>query len=802
LPIIFYPSIVLLILGGLILGVLSAFTLRRSESSTIALPVLLGAATVWVLSAAAEHLVPTLEAKLLVSKIQYLGIVALPPASLCTVLAYVGREKWIGPFIALAFPCALLSWGAALTNDLHQGLWRDPELTSTGGMSLLSFSYGSVYWWIIGFCHIQLVVAMTLFFTSSWRSWQLQSTLVMLGFAAPWTANLLYLSGASPIEYLDITPFGLIVTGVCFTYSFHKVGSIFSTVLLANRDIVECIEDPIFVVDNRQRIVSANNSAHTVLGSHPLPAPIDTMLADQPELLHYLQQGPLSHQRDMELVQGSGKANFDVRPMDITDQQGSNLATVYVLRDVTLERERESMLEYLASTDPLTNLPNRRHFQELLSKALERSMRAGLHSALLSLDLDRFKMVNDNYGHPVGDDVLRQVAERLTSNLRFSDQMGSRSSGQDQMTVSRLGGDEFMILLPSIAEAADAAVVARRVIGALHAPFEVGTDKLQLGTSIGIALCPEDGDSPETMIRRSDQALTNAKNNQKGSFEFYNADLSTAEERRHVLEQALRRALDRDEFRMHYQPIRDTNTKALSGAEALVRWESAELGIVAPDEFIPVAEESGLIVRIGEVVLRSVCEQIAQWRERGLQVPTISVNLSARQLIDLTLQEQVERVFQETGVSGPDIEFELTEGSMLAENPRSELMLAWLQGLGTTLALDDFGTGYSSLGLLRRISFQRLKIDRSFVSGLGSEPEDERMVRGVIALAHRLDIDTIAEGVETEEQLAVLRSEGCNYIQGYLFGRPEAPERFERLLEPVGTATSPRSTDSSLTSKP
>ncbi|MFT4518498.1 MAG: diguanylate cyclase (GGDEF)-like protein [Halioglobus sp.] len=791
LPTVVYLAVALLIVGGLILGVLSAYTLRRSESSTIALPVLLGAATVWVLSAAAEHLVPTLESKLLISKVQYLGIVALPPASLCTVLAYAGREKWIGPFLTFAFPCALLSWGIALTNDLHQGLWRDLELTSTGGMTLVNFNYGPMYWWIIGFGHGQLVVALTMFFIHSWKSWQWQSTLVMLGFAAPWAANLLYLSGASPIQYLDITPFGLIVTGVCFAYSFHKVGSIFSTVLLANRDIVECIEDLIFVVDDRQRIVSANNSAQTILAAQPLPAPIDIMLAEQPELLHYLQQGLQSHQRDIELTQGSDKTSFDVRPMDVTDQQGSNLATVYVLRDVTLERERESMLKYLASTDPLTNLPNRRHFQDVLSKALTRTVQAGERAALLSLDLDRFKMVNDNYGHPVGDDVLRQVADRLTRNLRFSDQMGTRSSGQDQVTVSRLGGDEFMVLLPSVAEAADAAIVARRLIEALQAPFEVGTDTLQLGTSIGIALCPEDGDSPEALIRRSDQALTNAKNNQKGSFEFYNADLSSAEERRHVLEQALRRALNRDEFRMHYQPIRDAKTKELSGAEALIRWESAELGTVNPGEFIPVAEESGLIVKIGEAILLSVCAQISQWRERGLAVPTISVNLSARQLIDFSLQEQVERIFHETGVSGSDIQFELTEGSVLADNPRSEVMLAWLQGLGATLALDDFGTGYSSLSLLRRVRFQKLKIDQSFVNGLGAEPEDERLVRGVIALAQRLDIDTIAEGVETEEQLAILRSEGCNYIQGYLFGRPEAPEHFERLLKPAQATRSP-----------
>ena len=373
---VFYFAIALLIIGGLILGILTAVTWRRSETSTIALPVLLGAAMVWVLSAAAEHLMPALEAKILVSKVQYLGIVALSPAAVCTVLAYIGREKWIGPFLMFAFPTAIFCWGVALTNDLHHGLWRDVELTSSSGMSLLSLSYGPMFWVITVLSHGQLVVAMTLFFIYSWKNWQLQSTLVMLGFAAPWAANLLYVSGASPIAHLDITPFGLIVTGACFAYSFHAVGSIFSTVRVANRDIVECIEDLIFVVDDRQRIVSANNSAHTILAPHPLPAPIDILLAGQPNLLLYLQHGPTSHHRDIELEQGRDKTNFDVRPMAVTDQQGTNLATVYVLRDVTQERERESMLKFLASTDPLTNLPNRRHFQDVLSKALDRSMRA------------------------------------------------------------------------------------------------------------------------------------------------------------------------------------------------------------------------------------------------------------------------------------------------------------------------------------------------------------------------------------------------------------------------------------------
>jgi EAL domain-containing protein (putative c-di-GMP-specific phosphodiesterase class I) len=233
---------------------------------------------------------------------------------------------------------------------------------------------------------------------------------------------------------------------------------------------------------------------------------------------------------------------------------------------------------------------------------------------------------------------------------------------------------------------------------------------------------------------------------------------------------------------MHYQPIWGAQENQLCGAEALLRWESAELGTVSPGEFIPVAEESGLVIRIGEVVLRSVCEQIALWKKRGFELPVISINLSARQLIDINLRDQVEGVFRDTGVCGSEIEFELTEGSILTENPRVEETLNWLQEQGSTLALDDFGTGYSSLSHLRRFSFQKLKIDRSFVSGLGSSTGDEQLVRGVIALAQRLDIQTVAEGVETEQQLDILRGEGCDYIQGYLLGRPEPPESLERLF--------------------
>lgn len=873
---------------------------------------MLAAAALWVLAATAEHLVPTLAGKLLATKVQYLGILVLPAASLCTVLNYLGMDRWHRPLLMIAIPVALVCYAVIASNHIHHWVWPDIDLDITGTIPLLKLAHGPGFWVINSISHGQLFFAFALFFANSLKNWRVESLLVYLGFAAPWIANLIYLSGLSPVDYLDITPFGLIVTGICFTISFHGVGSIFSTVNLAHRDIVESIADLILVVDERKQILSANRSAREILADHPLPAPIDLLLANHPQLLRCLEDGPQTQHQDVELKIAGHMMTYDISAVHTVDSVRGNRATVYVLRDatsqrafesdlhrhrqqlrqvidliphpiyardaqgrfllandscaqaygfsgeemegrtigevhrdlkevarinaddrrvmnnreslsteeihrsfgeeprtykttkvpfmydgsdaagvvamsidVTQERERENLLKVLASTDPLTNLPNRRDFERVLDKSLSRAIKSGHRIALLSLDLDHFKMVNENHGHPVGDEVLKLVADRLRNNLRYGDHIASPPAAPDQVTVSRLGGDEFMVLLPTVADSMDAARVARRLISALDEPFEIGSDRLQLGASIGIAIGPDDGDTPATLVSRCDRALTNVKRVLRGSFEFYNAELSAVEERRHALEQALRRALDRDEFRMHFQPIWDAKTSQLCGAEALLRWESAELGVVAPDEFIPVAEESGLVVRIGEVVLRRVCEQIALWRERGFIVPVISINLSARQLVDIDFREQVEPVFKKTGVQGSDIEFELTEGSMLTESRRVDETLDWLQGLGASLALDDFGTGFSSLSHLRRFSFQRLKIDRSFVLGLGVSSEDERLVRGVIALAHRLNIDTVAEGVETEEQLEILKSEGCNYVQGYFLGRPEPPEVFEQLLEAV-----------------
>ncbi len=903
-------TITVLIIGGLGLAAMSVITQRQSEQRENPLSILLCAASVWVLSAAAEHLSPTIEGKMLATSVQYLGILVLPSASALTVLTYIGWVHWIKPYLRIAVPVAIFSWALVITNGIHHLVWSSIELSTEGGIALLQLDYGPGFWLISILAHGQLVLAALLYFTQSWKNDGRERLLVFLGFAAPWAGNLIYLSGHSPIDHLDLTPFGLIITGVSFTLSFRTVGNIFFTVRVANREIVESIEDPILVVSDGERLVSANESARALLPDIPLPAPVSLVLHDHQQLLQHVRAPAPRDRIDIVLALAGGTCTYELRSMDCSTRSGAGKTMVFQLRDVssereaqgeirrnreqlrqiidlipypiyardpegryllanegcasligrdiddivgrtiaelhedeqvaktitesdrvvldsgasstsedvfenpgdatvtfktiklpfryheeldhgivavsvdvTKEREREEMLQFLASTDPLTNLPNRRRFHDLLSQALARAEKGGSTAALLSLDLDRFKMVNDSYGHPAGDEILREVAERLQKNLRFSDRVVAGRREADVITVSRLGGDEFMVLLPDISGAQDAATVARRIIDALMEPFYVESNRIQLGASVGIAICPEDGVTADMLIRRSDQALTNAKSNRRGGYEFFNAELSASEERHHAIEQALRRALNREEFVICFQPIFATKTKKLVGAEALLRWHSAELGEVPPGEFIPVAEESGLIVPVGERVFRMVCEQIAQWRKRGLQIPRISVNLSARQLVDLGFQDKVTRIMSETGVKGADIEFELTEVSMLSDDPRSGQTLAWLKALGMTLSLDDFGTGYSSLSLLRRLHFERLKIDRSFVAGLGENPDDDRLVRGVIALAHRLKIATIAEGVESESQLAILRSEGCHYVQGFLLSRPESADVFGAMLE-------------------
>jgi diguanylate cyclase (GGDEF)-like protein/PAS domain S-box-containing protein len=430
-------------------------------------------------------------------------------------------------------------------------------------------------------------------------------------------------------------------------------------------------------------------------------------------------------------------------------------------------QEARNRLTYLAQYDSLTNLPNRRQLGACLEDAIAQAGRHGHRAAVMFIDLDRFKNVNDMLGHGVGDQLLVQAAARLEACAR------------NDKLVARLGGDEFAVVLPYLAgadkEAPDAAILAGRIVEALAQPFHLQGQQLFVSASIGIASYPEDGASAEQLLKSADTAMYGAKNNGRNTFQFYSAALHENAAQRIQLESQLRQALERGEFLLHYQPKMDLASGAISGFEALLRWQHPQRGLVPPLEFISILEDTGLILPVGEWVIGEVCRQLRAWQAAGLPVPPVAINLSARQLQQADLAAAVERIVGTAAVDPALLEFELTE-SMLMANPEAAVaILCRIKALGIRLSVDDFGTGYSSLAYLKRFPLDALKIDRTFVRDLPDDPDDAAITRAVIRLAHSLSLKVVAEGVENVAQLRELERYGCDEIQGYYISKPLPP---------------------------
>ena len=445
-----------------------------------------------------------------------------------------------------------------------------------------------------------------------------------------------------------------------------------------------------------------------------------------------------------------------------------------VLNDVTYRVNAEARLNHLANHDALTGLPNRNLLNDRLAHAIARR-REGL-AAVLFLDLDRFKLINDSYGHDVGDEVLKAVAARLTACLR------------DEDTVARLGGDEFVVLLEDLSGADSAATIAGKLASRLCEPLVIGGHELPVSASIGIALYPRDGGDAQDLLKNADTAMYRAKENGRGGFCFFAGEMNAHALRRLTLENELRRALDQGELEVFYQPQVMMSDARLIGAEALVRWRHPVNGLVSPIDFIAVAEETGLIVALGEQVLRIACRQIADWQRRGLPPLTVAVNLSPRQFRQVDLVDTIAAVIAETGIDPACLELEITESAAMQDADCTIEALQKLHAMGVTLAIDDFGTGYSSLAYLKRFPIDKLKIDRSFILGLPEDSDDTAIVQAIAAMAASLGLTLLAEGVENEAQRAFLMAHRCSAAQGYLFGRPQPASDFERDFLSAATA--------------
>ena len=455
----------------------------------------------------------------------------------------------------------------------------------------------------------------------------------------------------------------------------------------------------------------------------------------------------------------------------IHDRHGTVTGAVMVFHDVSVARALTLKMSYLAQHDSLTDLPNRVLLNDRLNEAIHLSSRYRRKLAVIFLDLDHFKHINDSLGHVVGDRLLQSVAKRLFTCVRSSD------------TVSRLGGDEFVVLLWEVRHAQDAALTATKILEALRLPHYIDEHELHISASIGIVTYPDDGADAETLLKRADLAMYHAKDAGRDSFQFFKLEMNARAIARQTIEESLRHAIERNELVLHYQPKLDLGSGEVIGAEALIRWHHPKRGLVPPKEFISVAEDCGLILPIGRWVLREACRQARAWQVSGLPALGMSINVSSVELRTPGFVAGLRSILTETGLEPRLLELEMTEAVLIDESRSVADVLSELKEIGVRLTLDDFGTGYSSLTHLKRFPIDALKIDRSFVRDLATESDGAGIVTAMIGMGRNLHLQVVAEGVETRQQLEILMENGCHQAQGYYFGRPVPGEQFSRRLE-------------------
>jgi diguanylate cyclase (GGDEF)-like protein/PAS domain S-box-containing protein len=542
--------------------------------------------------------------------------------------------------------------------------------------------------------------------------------------------------------------------------------------------LVQQASEGIFLVDaSTKQIIEANPAYCNLLGyrlEELLKLSLyDLVEVDRETLNLQLQQvcaeKPSLVTESLHRCQDGSSIDVEVN-ISLTDGYDDKEILCFAVRDLSDHKRSEEQLQYQAFHDALTNLPNRAQFTQTLSSAIAKAQNQDQLMAVVFLDLDSFKNVNDTLGHTIGDKVLQNFAQRLCACVREGD------------TVARWGGDEFTILLPKIRSSDDTVRLAQRIFEVLKKPFDIDKYELNIKTSIGIAVYPQDGQDAETLLKNADAALYRTKDQGRNHYQFYNPSMTADASLLMKLETLLHQALDRKEFSVYYQPQIQLATGEITGMEALLRWQHPELGSVSPAKFIPLAEKTDLMIHIGKWVLKTVCEQNLAWQKTGLPSMPISVNLSSREFKQPNLAEVVARVLDETGLDPQWLELEITEATLRQNLEVAQTTLRDLQNLGVRIALDDFGTGFSSLGYLKQFAFRTLKIDQTFIRDLRGNPQERGIISAAIALGRGFNLRVVAEGVETQQQLDLLRSLQCEQGQGYCFSRPLPKDEATQLL--------------------
>jgi diguanylate cyclase (GGDEF)-like protein/PAS domain S-box-containing protein len=545
------------------------------------------------------------------------------------------------------------------------------------------------------------------------------------------------------------------------------------------------IGDAVICTDISERITFLNRVAEKMTGwlwreanGRPMTEVFRILDATNRETIPNLMQKAVGENRTVHLpsncilIRRDGlESAIEDSVAPIHDRDGFATGAVIVFHDVSAARAMALEMIHSAQHDFLTGLPNRALLNDRLTQAISLAHRHAKQVAVLFLDLDGFKHINDSLGHPIGDKLLQSITQRLVRCVRGSD------------TVSRQGGDEFVVLLSEVEHPEDAAITARRMLGAVAKPHTIGQHELHITASIGLSIFPDDGLDSETLIKNADTAMYHAKENGRQSYEFFEPAMNVRAVERQSTEESLRRALDRQEFTVHYQPKINLRTGEISGAEALLRWSHPTRGPVSPAQFIPIAEDCGLILPIGNWVLREACTQARAWLDAGLPLGSIAVNISAMEFRDEHFLDNVFSTLRDTGLEPRSLELELTESVLMKRAESAASVLKTLRAGGVQVAVDDFGTGYSSLSYLRKFPIDALKIDQSFVRQISSTPDDTTIVTAVISMGRSLRLRVVAEGVETREELGFLQEHLCDEAQGYYFSRPVPAEKFALLLK-------------------
>ncbi len=766
------PSIFLLLASTVLPAALALYVYRRvSGRGVLLLVVLLLAMSEWALTYALE-LVVTAPADNFWARAKFLGALALPPLWVGLTLYSTGRAGWLDRrTLAVLVVLPVLMLGL---------VWTGPASGAARGFA------GPEAWVTVACSYGMLLVGAAVLVSSLFGAQPLyrkQSALLLLAALAPWTANALNLMEPAPLTRLDLTPFAFSLTAAALAWAILRY-RLLEIVPVDRSYVVQGMEDGVIVLDPQNRVVDLNPAAERILGkasSEAVGSKISRLVSSRTGWLidGYSEAALTGRCRregkayvEVSTGEGPERRYYGLVLSTLGEARSQHANRLLLLRDITTRKLDEDRLDRLAYYDLLTNLPNRRLLHDRLNQAIAGARRKKTRAAVLFVDLDHFKHINDTLGHDVGDGLLREVADRLVGCSRDVD------------TVCRLAGDEFVVLLTDIAEVGDVAGAAQRIIDTLCGPYVVKDHDLSVTTSMGISVYPADGQNGAVLLEKADIAMYRAKMLGKNRFEFYKEELSVDARERLGLEGELRRALERGEFRVHYQPIVSMETGKAFGIEALVRWEHPERGLLFPEEFIPVADESGLIVALGLSVLEESCAQSIKWCERrGPDSPlAVCVNLSATQINHPNLVRDVKRILQETGLEARNLMLEIGEGAIVEDVWSASSILERLKGLGVRLVVDDFGTGYSRLFDLNRLPVDFLKIDRSVVGGLEDDRDKMTMAAATVALGHALGLGVIAEGVETPRQLAHLRGLGCDLVQGHYLGEALPPGDATRTI--------------------